>query len=163
MNRLLILLSTSALLLGGCATGPTVYGPAAAPGAAGYSEYRIEPDRYRVTFHGGPGAPVRQVEDYALLRAAELALAQGFDWFRVADRGLERGPDTGPRLSVGVGGASFGRHSSVGVSVGQGFDLGGGPSLSVTLEVLMGRGERPRGPDIYDARAVRQTLGGRDI
>src|SRR5579859_7822257 len=33
---------------------------------AGFSESRIEPGRYRLTFHGGGGAPRGQVSDYAL-------------------------------------------------------------------------------------------------
>ncbi len=72
--------------LAACGTTPTVYGPAASAQGVGFSEYRIEPGRYRITFRGGPGAPVEQVSDYALLRAADLAIAEGYDWFRVADR-----------------------------------------------------------------------------
>jgi hypothetical protein len=159
MKRLLI--AAFALSLAACQTAPTLYQPAAGPQAVGYSEYRIEPGRYRVTFRGGPGAPAQQVEDYALVRAADLAIADGYDWFRVADRFMEGRPDNGPRLSIGVGGASFGRHSAVGLGVSNGFSLGGGPSLSATLEVVMGRGERPRGGDVYDARALRKTLGER--
>jgi hypothetical protein len=49
----------------------------------------------------------------------------------------------------------------VGLGVGQGFSLGGGPSLSTTIEVVMGKGERPHGLDVYDARALRRTLGAR--
>src|SRR5690606_22629066 len=74
------------LMLTACATTPTFYAPAASPSAMGYSEYRIEPGRYRVTFRGGPGAPPQQVADYTLLRAADLALADGYDWFRITDR-----------------------------------------------------------------------------
>ena len=40
---------------------PTLYQAAAGPQAVGYSEYRIEPGRYRITFRGGPGAPPEQV------------------------------------------------------------------------------------------------------
>jgi hypothetical protein len=29
------------------------------------------------------------------------------------------------------------------------------------VEVVMGKGERPRGADVYDARALRQNLGAR--
>ncbi|WP_293907963.1 hypothetical protein [Phenylobacterium sp.] len=161
MHRL-ILAAAAALSLGACATpAPTLYQPASGPQAVGYSEYRIEPGRYRITFHGGPGAPVQQVSDYALLRAADLAIAQGYDWFKVADRVTEGRPDNGPQVSIGIGGATFGRHSAVGVGVDRGFSLGGGPSLSSTIEVVMGKGERPRGPDIYDARALRDNLGQR--
>ena len=43
----------------GMATAPTLYGPAVRPDAVGFSEYRIEPGRVRITFRGGPGAPVQ--------------------------------------------------------------------------------------------------------
>jgi hypothetical protein len=160
MKRLILPLLAS-LAIAGCATAPTLYQPAAGPKAVGYSEYRIEPGRYRITFQGGPGAPPQQVTDYALLRAADLAIADGYDWFRVADRFMEGRPDNGPRVSFGVGGASFGRRSAVGLGVSNGMSLGGGPSVASTIEVIMGKGERPRGGDVYDARALRQNLGQR--
>lgn len=161
MKRLVIV-SIAAMLFAGCATAPTLYQPAAAPAGVGYSEYRIEPGRYRITFRGGPGAPLEQVNDYALLRAADLALAEGYDWFRISDRFMQGQPDRGPRVSFGVGGASYGRRSGVGVGVSSGgMSLGGGPALSATIEVLMGKGERPRGADVYDARGIRANIGPR--
>jgi hypothetical protein len=152
----------AALTLAACATAPTVYQPATPQSAIGYSEYRIEPGRYRVTFQGGSGAPPEQVMDFALMRAADLALADGYDWFRVSDRFMRAtGGSRGPRISLGVGGADFGRRSAVGVGVGTGFDLGGGGggASAATIEVFMGRGPKPGGVDVYDARAVRRTLG----
>lgn len=159
--RRLILGLAAAVALSGCATAPTLYQPSASRDGVGYSEFRIEPGRYRITFQGGPGAPPQQVNDYALLRAADLAIANGYDWFRVSDRFTEGRGGSGPRLSVGVGGASFGRRSAVGVGVNQGFDLGGGPAIAATIEVVMGKGERPRGADVYDARALRENIGPR--
>ncbi|MBJ7410267.1 MAG: hypothetical protein JHD15_07860 [Phenylobacterium sp.] len=160
MKRLVVV-AAAALSLAACATAPTLYQPAAGPQAVGYSEYRIEPGRYRVTFRGGPGAPPQQVMDYALVRAADLAISEGYDWFRVADRFTEGRPDRGPRVGVGVGGGDYGYRSGVSLGVGTTFNLGGGPSLSTTIEVVMGRGERPRGGDVYDAKALRRTLGER--
>ncbi|HVI30721.1 CC0125/CC1285 family lipoprotein [Phenylobacterium sp.] len=163
MKRL-VLPALAALSLGACATTPTTYQPATGPQAVGYSEYRIEPDRYRVTFRGGPGASADRVTDLALLRAADLALAGGYDWFRVSDRFLQGQPNRGPRISLGVGGGSghygYRSGSSVGVGLGTGFNLGGGPSVTATLEVLLGRGPKPPGGDVYDARAIRSTLMG---
>jgi len=160
MRRLILCLAAAASLAA-CATPPTLYQPALNHDAVGYSEYRIEPGRYRITFRGGPGAPPQQVSDYALRRAADLAIADGYDWFRVSDRFMQGRPDNGPRVSFGVGGASFGRRSAVGLGVSNGMSLGGGPSVASTIEVIMGKGERPRGGDVYDARALRQNLGQR--
>jgi hypothetical protein len=161
MTRL-ILIAVAALSVAACAGAPMLYQPAQGPQSVGYREYRIEPGRYRVTFQGAPGAPPQQVQDYALVRAADLAIAEGYDWFRVADRFMEGRPDRGPQVSLGVGSASYGHRSSVGVGVGVGsINLGPGPSVASTIEVVMGRGERPRGADVYDARALRRTLGER--
>jgi hypothetical protein len=148
--------------LAACAT-PTHFQPVAGRGGVGFSELRIEPGRYRVTFQGGPGAPEAQVQDYALLRAADLALADGYDWFRVVDRNIRQTGYGGASVSLGLGGMSFGRHSATGVGVGTGFPLSGGPLLQASLEVLMGKGPRPSGDNVYDAHAVRASIGGRAI
>jgi hypothetical protein len=159
MKRL-ILFAFSAVLLSACATQPTLYGPQTAPRAAGYSEYRLEAGRYRVTFKGNPGASINQVSDYALLRAAELALRDGYDWFRVADRVTQQtGPGGGSSLSIGGGSGSYGRRSSVGLGVGTSFNLGPGPALSSSMEVVFGKGQRPRDGDVYDARDIVRTVG----
>jgi hypothetical protein len=162
MKRL-FLCSLAALSLAACATAPTLYQPAAGPAAIGYSEYRIEPGRYRVTFQGGEGAPPAQVMNYAMIRAADLTLAQGYDWFRIVDRFMRpTSPGApGPRVSFGVGGMDFGRHSALGMGVGTGFNLGQGSygATEAVIEVFMGKGPRPPGADVYDARAVRSTLG----
>ena len=155
----------AAVLSGGVraasATTPTVYrARAAGPNDTGYSEYRLEAGRYRVTFQGGPGAKEAQIADYALLRAAELALRDGYDWFRVADRSTSAsGYDRGPRMSVGGGSASFGRRTSIGLGLGTSFDLGPGPSVAQSIEVVFGKGPTPRDRDAYDAREIIKTIG----
>lgn len=156
-----LLLLSGLLALGACATTPTVYQAASAPGAVGYSESPIEGDRWRVSFHGGGGASVQQVSDLALQRAADLTLGKGYDWFRVVQRDVD-GSEGGakPRVSLGVGGGDFGGGGFGGVGLGAGFDLSGSShAVTVTLEVLLGRGPAPREPDAYDAHAVRRSLG----
>jgi hypothetical protein len=159
MKRLLVL-ALSASVLTACATSPTLYAPQSAPRGAGYTEYRLEAGRYRVTFQGNPGAPVNQVSDYALLRSAELALRDGYDWFRVADRMTQQtGNGGGSTLSIGGGSGSYGRRSSVGLGVGTSFNLGPGPAVSSSMEVVFGKGQAPRDADVYDARAIVRTVG----
>ena len=161
MKRLLLTVALCAGL-SACASAPTVYTAANGPEAVGFSSYRIEPGRYRVTFRGGPGGSPEQVADYALLRAADIALADGYDWFRVSDRMMRQaGGGNGPRVSLGTGGGSYGRGGGVGIGLGTSFDLGGGPSLAQTIEVVMGKGEKPPGADVYDARGVRSAIGPR--
>jgi hypothetical protein len=161
MRRLIAIAALTATVAA-CAT-PTRYQPAIGPTAVGFTEQQIEADRFRVTFRGGGGANAAQVADYALLRAADLTLGAGYEWFVVDQRYTQQDGygGGGPRFSVGVGGTDFGRRSAVGVGVGTGFSLGGGPALSTTLEIRMGRGARPTGFNVYDAARVRSTIAPR--
>ena len=153
----LIPFALAVLALAACAT-PTVYAPMANPGAAGFSETRIDQSHWRVTFRGGSDADPNRVEDLALLRAAQLTLDQGNDWFRVTDRHRDARPPSGPILSIGVGGSSYGRHGGSGWDVGTGVPLGGGAIFSVTLEIALGKGPRPEQADAYDARDVQKSV-----
>lgn len=163
MKRALII-AAATLSLAACAT-PTVYAPSTgAATSVGFTDYRIETGRYRVTYTGGGGAPMSQVADYALLRAAEVTLRDGYDWFRVVDRQdrtLGAGSGGRPRVSVGVGsgGGGWGRRSGVSVGVGTSFDLSGGPAFSRTLEVMAGKGAVPKDRDVYDARDIVRVIG----
>jgi hypothetical protein len=157
MNR--ALLSAFALALAACAT-PAPYGPATRSGGAGFSELRIENDRYRVTYRDAQNESA--AADYALLRAAEITLAQGYDWFIVDQRSTDReGQGSGPRITVGGASTNYGGRTSVGVGAGVGFNLGGGPKATVSLEIRLGRGAKPTDANAYDARQVQATLRGR--
>lgn len=165
MNRLTLpLIAAAGLALSACAS-LAPYGAQMGAGGQGYSEQRIESNRYRVTY-SGVGAP-GPVADYALLRAAELTTAEGYDWFEVTQSWTDGRPDSagGMRPSVGVtygSGRSSGRYgaySSSGVGVGVGLNFSGPSRTSTTMEVLMGNGPRPDRPNAYDARAVQGNLG----
>ena len=163
MNRLTLpLIAAAGLALSACAS-LAPYGPQMGPGGQGYAEQRIESNRFRVTYNG-VGAP-GPVADYALLRAAELTLAQGYDWFEVTQRWTDGRPDSAgglrPSLGVGYGSSRYGGYRSSGVGVGVGLNFSGPSPTSTTLEVVMGNGERPDRPNAYDASDVRDSLGWR--
>ena len=140
-------------LLAACATSPA-YGPADGSGF-GYKDTRIENDRYRVSYRGGDQAGA---EDGALRRAAELAVAQGADWFTVVSRSTEgEMRRSGP--SIGIGGGTGGRRGGVGLGVQVPLGGGSGGARTVLLEVLIGSGPRPDGPQTYDARSVLSNAG----
>ena len=134
------------------------------PGGQGYAEQRIESNRFRVTYNG-VGAP-GPVADYALLRAAQLTLAEGYDWFEVTQRWTDGRLDSagGLRPSVSIGAGSgrydgrYGSYRSSGVGVGVGLNFSGPSATSTTLEVVMGNGETPDRPNAYDARGVQDSL-----
>lgn len=85
-----------ALALAACATpSSTPYQPLSTSGpvTGGYSEARLAPDRYTVTFAGNRFTSREQVEALLLYRAAELTVQQGYDWFIIEDREMERQVD----------------------------------------------------------------------
>lgn len=173
MRRLFPVLLAALLGLAACAT-PTPYRPAAERGQEGYTETRLTPNRFRISFIGNTVTPADTVQDYALLRAAELTLQEGHDWFRLVDRSTDKkvrstgGMDTaivvpGPTRvyrSCGLLGCDTVVASSPGYVAG----VGGGSGSSVerytaSLEILLGKNPAPKDdPAVYDARALATTL-----
>ncbi|HEY1223678.1 MAG TPA: hypothetical protein VGE54_00505 [Brevundimonas sp.] len=156
-----LLIATAALSLAACAS-LAPYGPATGPNGQGYTEQRIEANRYRVTYQGVGDA--RPVSDLAFRRAAELTLEQGYDWFEVTQRFVDGRPDSAggvrPSVSVGYGSGSYGGYRASGGGIGVGLNFSGPSPTATALEIVMGRGQKPDRTSAYDARSVRQSLGG---
>lgn len=164
MFRRALIPAVLALALAACAS-PTPYQPSWMGDGYGYSEQRIEDNRFRVAFQGSSATPRDTVENYLLYRAAELTLAQGGDYFVVVARGASPayGYGGGSRVgtTVGVGGGSRG---GVGTWMGVGVPLGGtgGGPREASAEIVIHRGVKPDDmPDAFDARAVRKNIGPR--
>ncbi|MBU1385877.1 MAG: hypothetical protein KKG14_07805 [Alphaproteobacteria bacterium] len=164
MNRLTLpMIAAAGLALSACAS-LAPYGPQTGSGGQGYVEQRIESNRFRVTYNG-VGAP-GPVAEMALLRAAELTTAEGYDWFEVTQRWTDGRLDSAgglrPSVSIGAGSSSYGgrygNYRSSGVGVGVGLNFSGPSPTSTALEVVMGRGETPARPNAYDARGVEDSL-----
>jgi hypothetical protein len=86
MLAALAALSLSALSLGACTTA-TPFEPATKANAGyGYSERRIEDDRFTVTFAGNSVTSRQTVESYMLYRSAQLTVNSGYDWFETIER-----------------------------------------------------------------------------
>lgn len=152
------------LVLGGCAA-PKVYKPAE-NGGYGYRESQIADNRYRVAFRMR-GDERFQAMDYALLRAAELTLMAGYDWFVVVDRQSARDGE-GPDLRAGVkrervverncGLLGCSTRSGPETGYGVGIEAGERERTEAILEIRLGKGVRPEGEDSYDAVEVRSNL-----
>jgi len=85
MSKIGFAAALSALaLLGACATA-TPY-QASEGTDRGYSEQKIEDNRYMVEFSGNSLTDRKTVETYLLYRAAELTKQNGYDHFRVVRR-----------------------------------------------------------------------------
>ena len=75
-----IALSVLALLLASCATGYQEQGL-----TGGFSETQLSKNIFRVSFNGNAYTSAERAADFTLLRSAELANENGFDYFAIID------------------------------------------------------------------------------
>lgn len=77
--------AAAVLVLGACATATPYQAAEGGINSYGFSDTRIEPGKYRVSFRGNTATERTVVENYILLRAAELTLADGLGHFLVLE------------------------------------------------------------------------------
>lgn len=160
-----------ALALSACASSGVDYVPAAESGDVGYSEQQISADRYRVNFIGDDSTSLENVQDFALLRAAELTVQKNYDWFRVADRTTipvhANTPDGSVEIvstrpthtNCGLLGCEThyaGEFATTGAEVPRGDER-----YSTNLEIVMGSGSDTDAENTYNARDVIETIRAR--
>jgi hypothetical protein len=179
MKRLIV--TTAAILaLGGalaaCETA-TPYQPlhAGSQTSGGYSEAKIESNRWRVSFRGNTLTSRDTVETYLLYHAAELTVAQGYDWFEAADRHTDKKVEVYPEpgfyggFGYGYGWRPYWRHYGFGYGW-RGWDpYWGDPFFDTSVtqkyeasaEIVMGHGPKPADDRrAMDAREVMTNLRG---
>ncbi len=171
-----------AALLTACATA-TPYQPniAGQKAQGGFSDRRLETDRYQVNFAGNSVTSRETVERYLLYRSAEVTVQAGYDWFETADRRTDRearavidnwgyGAGWG---GYGYGGYPYGywRPAWRGYYGGYwgpwGDPFWGGSTeirtiekFQASAEILLHKGPKPAGdPRAYDAREIITNLG----
>lgn len=158
----------SSLGLAACASyGPTPYQPSV-NGERGYSETKIETDRYRISFKGNSLTDKETVETYLLYRAAELTLQSGFDTFTVAHR------DTDKQTRTRSTGGTFGPTFTYAYFVPRyGWIYEYDPFFydppryeqvtryEASAEILMSKGPKGANPESFDAHDVSANLGPR--
>ncbi|HEX7655750.1 MAG TPA: hypothetical protein VF404_02020 [Sphingomonas sp.] len=174
---LLAALAAASLTLAGCETA-TTYHPATGHGfnREGFSDQRIEANRFQVSFSGNSVTSRDTVERYLLYRAAELTVQNGYDNFVLVDR------DTDKRTRTYVTGDPFraGPYGYWGVSWryhrpgfgwgfydpfwgdpwGRDFDVNTIDKYEAHAEIVMGRGApRPGNVRAFDAHEVLRNLG----
>jgi hypothetical protein len=170
-----------ASLLAACETA-TPYQPLQTSNAVsgGFTDQRLDADRFRVTFQGNSLTSRETVETYLLYRAAELTGTQGYDWFEMVDRHTDRDRRTyyDPDPFYGRPGYAWGywrpywRYRSHGFGWrtwdpfwgdpfwGDGFDVQTIERFQASAEILMHHGPKPTdSPRAFDAHAVMENLG----
>lgn len=165
-SKLILILTT--MLLAGCASQPDYR--EATKGGFGYTESKYSDTQYRVQFKAR-GTDKGKAMDYAMLRAAELTLAQGYDWFLVTDRETLVDKEN-VQLSPQVG---FSRRYATVTDCGvltcrtsqfpsnqfeTGVFIGGSEQSEIesTLNIEMGKGARPDKGSSFDALQVSENL-----
>jgi hypothetical protein len=145
-------------VLAGCGQ-PTPYQPAA--GGYGYSEQQIEDNRYRVTFAGNDLTAADTVQNYLLYRAAELTLDNGYDYFTVVDRNLDRSTTYWGTGDTHLGSGYFSRDGDYVGGIGlTTYSARPIDSYTAYADVVMFEGEKPAADvNAYDARSVLRQLG----
>jgi hypothetical protein len=147
--------------LAGC-VHPTPYKAAANDATDGYTTQQIESNRFHISFKGNSQTTRQTVDSYMLYHAAEVTIQNGFDYFVIDNRAVDK--DTayenyGDTLAWGWGG-------------GWGFRRGFGfaepdtvysqpiNSYDAVADIVLFHGAKPTNqPDAYDAREVLNALG----
>ena len=128
--RFVPLLLTFCLLLSGCVTE---YVPSS--GGDGYSETQLSPTSFQVTFRGNTKTTPERAYDFALLRAAELALANKCPHFVVIS-------------------ATAGDNGTAGMMINSSFIAKKKPELSLSIRI---HATKPAG-DSLEAAYVRKSI-----
>lgn len=159
---------------------------AATPSRPGFSDTRIEENRFQIRVTGSSVTPRALLSQQLLYRAAELTLYSGNQWFRVVGRAGDPVLGAGPERVRRAGRHRY-RHPyryrhrypyrprRAGVRIGFGFGFPfyygypdpyyyGRPARrranEVVAEILVFPGEKPPDdPDAYDAVEVLERLG----
>lgn len=143
-------------LLTACAS-PTPFKLADPDGKEGYAVQRLEEDRYLVAFAGNSATPRQTVEAYLLYLASQVTLKDGYDYFVLEGREVDKSVDY-QIDSLGLGGR-LGPHrrflladdiASYSRPVNR-YDLGG--------EIVLRKGRKPSDdPRAYDARDLQEKV-----
>jgi len=160
------------LLMAGCASQPDYR--EATQGGFGYTESQMSETQYRVHFKA-KGSDKAKAMDYAMLRAAELTLLKGYDWFVVTDRETmvdKERVETSPQVGFSQ---RYARVTECGVITCRtayhpttqfetGVFVGGAKKseIETILSIEMGKGTRPTRATSFDAREVSNNLQPKD-
>ena len=165
MSRTLVEVLSMALLASMVSACATPYQPKGFSG--GYSETRLAEDLFRVWFTGNGKTSKERVNDFGLLRSAELALENGFRYFVIvnSETGSTVSSYTTPSTSHTTGSAyQSGRHTygnATTTTYGGGTHLVSKPGATYTILCFR---EKPAVPGLileaeFVAKSIRDKYG----
>ena len=165
-----ILLMATLCTLGACASSPR-YVAADSASDYGYYARKISENRYRVNYNGSRRTHLQDTRDFALLRAAEITLSEGYEWFQVVDRETATTETREPRAGIGFGYErawytnrdcsllACSQHTRP-VTYARWTADSRRPETrhSHSLEIVMGKGKMPEDGHYYDAKEVTKAI-----
>lgn len=151
-------------MLAACASG-TYYSPSATPDGYGYSDQKIEDNRYRIVFRGNSLTERETVENYLLYRAAEVTVENGYDHFMVVREDTEKETTvTGYRDPFYYGRGRPFPYYGYGYRWDPFYDdvsYRETQRYTAMAYIVLGKGPKPEGePTAYNAQEVLDNLGG---
>jgi len=113
MKRLIGLFAVTVILVAACAT---TYQPMGFTG--GYEDTRLDENVFSIFFAGNGFTGRQRAQDFVFLRAAELTLNHGYEYFVIveSDTSIATSTYTSPSHSQTTGNIRFYRHSAYGSS-----------------------------------------------
>ena len=158
----LLISGVAIIALAACATGPSAYGPAAG-NDLGFKNTKLEKDRFRVSY---TGRSPEEARDFALLRAAQIALNEGYSHFKVINgSGYHNGGGSPVSTNIGVGvGRGWGgrtrTHTNVGVGIYDVARAMEGSKATEEIEIILQNTGSQSGkyPNVYEAQSVADSI-----
>jgi hypothetical protein len=142
--------------------------------SGGFTDQKLDSDHFRITFKGNYATPRSTVESYLLYHAAEVTVAQGYDWFETVERHTDKQKETYVDSFYGGYGFGYYHHGFGGFygpygygRFGYGFGPFGGAydvhteqQFEASADIALRHGPKPAGDArALDAREVLTNLG----
>lgn len=149
-------------LLAGCAEEPPYFGPLGEGHSTGYTDLQIDQTHYRVTYDGNSHTPRITVENFLLLRAAQVTAQAGYPYFMFDTRDTKAKTTYFSTFTGWPGWGGYGRFGWYGW--GPGFDAAA-ESRPITryqayAEIVLLTDAQARGnPSALNAQSVIAHLG----
>lgn len=157
------------LLLVGCAAPqPTLYQESSAKNDFGYTETKLTDTQYRIEFSGNRFTEESQINDYAMLRAAELTIQKGYDWFTILASKTDQESKTRPQMAISsasgnkvvrkcglLGCSSYATADYSGFGI-ETHEVKG--KISTSLQIAMGSGEALNPDSAFNAKELANNI-----
>ncbi|WP_339721103.1 hypothetical protein [uncultured Paraglaciecola sp.] len=161
-------LSCFLILVGCAAPQATRYQATSAENEFGYTQTQLTDTQHRIEFVGNRFTEASRIKDYAMLRAAELTIQKGYDWFTILTSETDRETKTRSEMLVSgtasnqvvrqcglLGCSSYVTPGYSGARL-ETYVVDG--KVSTSLQISMGKGEAPDPSSAFNAKELATNM-----